>query len=217
MRRLILWSILVSALAGVLISFMLSLSKHEPAGPALTLRQARGERAQDSRTARLGNPAPGLTGLGLTDQEGRPFDENRLEGRAWIADFIFTSCAGTCPGMSAKMASLQQRLPPEVLLVSFSVDPKRDTPTVLAEYARRYGAQPGRWFFLTGMDQDLVQGFVQHGFNLSAAEGGSPEEPIIHSVRFVLVDRAWKIRGYYDSTDPEMLKQLEEDAKALAK
>ena len=123
--------------------------------------------------------------------------------------------------MSAKMADLQQRLPPEIPLVSISVDPKRDTPPVLAEYARRYGAQPGRWFLLsaTGVDiqndPELLYRFVQHGFGLSASEGGSPEEPIVHSVRFVLVDRTGQIRGYYDSSELAQFEKLVRDAGSL--
>ena len=157
----------------------------------------------------------------LTDQEGRSFDSGSFQSRVWIADFIFTSCAGTCPGMSAKMAELQHHLPLDLLLVSFSVDPKRDTPAVLAEYARRYGAQPGRWFLLsaTGVDiqndPELLYRFVQHGFGLSAAEGESPEEPIVHSVRFVLVDRTGQIRGYYDSSEPAQFEKLIRDAGTL--
>ena len=216
MRRFILWSILILTLAGTFAASAWSLRKGAPAASVTVAATEKDPRAQ-----REGNPAPGFTGLGLTDQEGRPFDENRLKGRVWIADFIFTSCAGTCPGMSAKMAELQHHLPLDLLLVSFSVDPKRDTPAALAEYARRYGAQPGRWFLLsaTGVDiqndPELLYRFVQHGFGLSASEGESPEEPIIHSVRFVLVDRAGQIRGYYDSSEPTQFEKLIRDAGSL--
>lgn len=203
MRRLILWSLLISVIAGILISFMLSLSKHEPPNSSapITLNPSKGERL----------PAPSLA---LTDQAGQPFSSNSLKGRVWIVNFIFTSCAGTCPGMSAKMAALQQRLPVEIPLVSISVDPKRDTPPVLAEYALRYAAQPGRWSFLTGPEEEIRR-ITQQGFRLGMAEGGSPEEPIIHSVRFVLVDREGMIRGYYDSTEPAQFEKLIRDAGSL--
>ena len=207
MRRFLLWSFLIAALAGIFGAAALSRPKSGPAASVTAVKE--------TRIARKAHPAPGFTGLGLTDQAGRPFDESRLKGRVWIADFIFTSCAGSCPGMSAKLAELQRRLPPEVLLVSFSVDPKRDTPPVLAEYARRYGAHPDRWFFLTGLEETMVQPFIGQGFELSVAEGGSPEEPIVHSVRFVLVDRDWQIRGYYDSTDPAQIEKLVRDAGSL--
>ena len=116
--------------------------------------------------------------------------------------------------MSAKMTLLQQRLPPEIPLVSISVDPKRDTPPVLAEYALRYAAQPGRWFFLTGPEEEIRR-VAQQGFRLGVAEAGSSEEPVIHSIRFVLVDREGMIRGYYDSTEPAQFERLIRDASSL--
>ena len=151
----------------------------------------------------------------LTDQAGQPFAAGSLKGRTWIADFIFTSCAGTCPQMTARMASLQAKLPPKVRLVSISVDPQRDTPQVLAEYAGRHGADPARWRFLTG-DPARIAPLVSQGFRLSYAEGTDPAEPIIHSVRFVLVDPSGAIRGYYDSSDSAQVERLVRDAKSLA-
>ncbi len=205
MRRFFLWSLLIAAIAGILMAFALS-----PSTRPFVLRRAQHERDPLTLSLSKGEriPAPSFQ---LTDQTGRPFDSSILKGRVWIADFIFTSCAGTCPGMSSKMALLQQRLPPEVLLLSISVDPERDTPPVLAEYARRFGAQPGRWFFLTGPREEIHR-VAQQGFRLSVAEGGSPEEPVIHSVRFILVDRQGAIHGYYDSTEPAQLEQLLSDA-----
>ena len=146
----------------------------------------------------------------LTDQAGRTITLASLAGHPWVADFIFTSCAGTCPQMTARMAGLRKKLP-GVRLVSFSVDPARDTPQVLAAYAARYGADARRWVFLTGKPEE-VTALVTQGFRLSRAEGTDPREPIIHSVRFVLVDAAGAIRGYYDSTDPEHMERLLQDA-----
>ena len=156
-------------------------------------------------------PVPTFT---LTDQTGQSFGSESLKGRVWIADFIFTSCAGSCPQMTEKMAVLQRRLPAEIQFVSISVDPSRDSPPILAEYARRFGAQDQRWHFLTG-SQTVITPLVAQGFRLSIAEGGSPEEPITHSIRFVLIGRDGTIRGYYDSTDPKTVEQLKQDAVAL--
>ena len=197
MRSRILWFFLFSVIVGVLGA--LAWSRLRPPAPV----------------PKTPPPSYGAApSFFLTDQEGRSFDSGSLQGRVWIADFIFTSCAGTCPGMSAKMADLQQRLPPEIPLVSISVDPKRDTPPVLAEYALRYAARPGRWFFLTGPEEEIRR-VAQQGFHLGMAEGGSPEEPVIHSIRFVLVDRAGQIRGYYDSSEPPQLEKLVRDAGTL--
>lgn len=165
-------------------------------------------------------PPPALPLLGqvpdfnLTDESGAPFDRDRLLGKAWVADFIFTSCAGQCPQMTAQMQALQRRLPPEVHLVSITVDPVRDSPEVLAQYAKAYQAQPGRWHFLTGDPAGLSQ-LALEGFRLSYAKGGPPEEPITHSIRLVLVDPTGSIRGYYDGTDPKAVQRLIKDADGL--
>lgn len=205
MKRASLWSILFLFIAGILGAFAWSVLKRPAAfssqGPSVNepLRPT---------------PSPAAPSFLLTDQTGRPFDSARLKGHVWVADFIFTSCAGSCPQMSEKMSALQKQLPEEIRLVSITVDPKRDTPAALAEYGRRYGAREGRWIFLTGPADEIAQ-IVQKGFLLSVAEGGSPEEPVTHSSRFVLVDRAGGIRGYYDSTDPNELKRLIRDAGSL--
>src|SRR5699024_853354 len=88
------------------------------------------------------------------DESGEDFDVAELQGHWWVADFIFTNCTTVCLPMTANMGKLQSKLEDEglddVKLVSFSVDPDRDTPEVLAEYAEENGADLDRWTFLTG-------------------------------------------------------------------
>lgn len=203
MSRKFLWAFLVLVMAAVI-------------GAALFRR---GNPSTDSSRLEI-QTEPARTGevprFRLVDQAGRPLDSQSLRGRVWVADFIFTSCGGACPEMSRKMSLLQKKLPGEVQLVSVSVDPVRDSPPVLAAYAAQYGADPNRWHFLTG-SPEAVQTLVQKGFRLSVAEGGSPEEPITHSQRFVLVDQEGRIRGYYDSNEPEKLDQLVRNASSLSR
>src|SRR5207247_6172175 len=89
----------------------------------------------------------------LTDQAGKSVTLHDLAGRVWVADFIFTSCGGTCPLMTAKMRKLQDVLPPEIRLVSITVDPASDTPEILAAYAGEHGAVGDRLLFLHGVYQ----------------------------------------------------------------
>jgi protein SCO1/2 len=157
----------------------------------------------------------------LTERSGQPFGLNDLRGQVWVADFIFTNCAGTCPIMTTAMTEIQKTALAEKLddikLVSITVDPERDTPEVLQRFADGYGALQDRWYFLTG-EGAAIQQLANKGFLLSAATGGgSEEEPIIHSNRFVLVDRQGRIRGYYDGTDEEGVAQLLQDLKKLYK
>jgi len=151
----------------------------------------------------------------LIDSDARPFSGVALRNKVWIANFIFTSCAGTCPAMSAKMRKLQDGLPAEIHLVSFTVDPARDTPQVLAAYAKQYAAEPSRWHFVTGEKAALYKLSIE-GFKLAVDDTmGAEVEPITHSTRFVLVDRMGQIRGFYSGMEEQDLSRLAADARTL--
>ena len=153
-----------------------------------------------------------LPDFALTDQRGVSFALSDLQDKVWIADFIFTSCGTICPPMTIEMARLQDEFAAEeVHFVSFSVDPERDTPEVLFRYADYYGADGDRWSFLTGQKEAIYQ-LAQDGFNLAAGHRGSE---ILHSTRFVLVDRNQQLRGYYDSRSKAHLQQLRQDIQTL--
>ena len=98
-----------------------------------------------------------LSDFSLVDQNNDPISLKTFNGKIWIADFIFTRCAGPCPILSSHMQRMQGMLShsPEVVLVSFSVDPEYDTPEVLAKYASTFGAEKDKWFFLTG-DREVI-------------------------------------------------------------
>lgn len=158
----------------------------------------------------------------VTDDE-RPFTERDLAGRTWVADFVFTRCGGICPALSTQMKRLQTTLDRagmrDVGLVSFSVDPLHDTPGVLRDYATRFGADPQRWRFVTG-NRAALYALVRDGFRLAVEpqpEGVTPAagELITHSDRFVLVDPALQIRGYYHGTDAADVDRLLADIAAL--
>ena len=170
-------------------------------------------------------PLEGLAQYGLvpefslTERSGRTISIADLRGKIWIADFIYTTCTDTCPLQAAEMAKLQEQWINErdLKLVSFSVDPERDTPQVLSDYAKRFKADANSWLFLTG-DKEQIAGLVQDGFRLAAMpapSAGSDSGVILHSPRFVLVDRETTIRGYYDSRDAEALQRLKRDVASL--
>jgi cytochrome oxidase Cu insertion factor (SCO1/SenC/PrrC family) len=145
-----------------------------------------------------------------------PFERRALQGRAWIADFVYTRCAGPCPLLSANMAGLQKKLPASVGFLSFTVDPEHDSPEVLTVYAARFHADPQRWFFLTGEKAELIR-LAREGFLLPIAENAAaaPGERYAHSTRFVLLDGEARVRGWYDGDDPASLERLAADAKKL--
>lgn len=139
----------------------------------------------------------------LIERSGNTVTRVDLEGKVWVASFFFTCCAGPCPQVSGTMAELSQALAaePDVRLVSFTVDPERDTPQVLQKYADRYGADPKRWRFLTGPQETLYQ-LIEKSFFLAVHQNDgkerTPGNEVTHSTRLVLVDRRGHIRGYFD-------------------
>jgi protein SCO1/2 len=152
----------------------------------------------------------------LTDQEGKSFTNASVAGKVWVANFVFTRCAGPCPTMTANMAGLAQAIEhPDVRFVSFSVDPDYDTPEILKDYAGRFGADHARWSFVTGEKSQIFR-LAERGMKISAAPADA-NNVIIHSEKFVLIDRDGWIRGYYDLNDPAAMKKLPDDVRALAR
>jgi len=161
-----------------------------------------------------------LPDFALTDHEGRRVDRESLRGAIWVADFIFTRCDGSCPKMTNRMFHLQSQLreweakSPDVAkvkLITVSVDPERDDVATLSEYARFHHAEP-RWRFLTG-DRKVIQNLGFSGFKVSTVEVRE-----MHSRRFLLVDGASRVRGYYaviDDDGPGELERLSADLKSL--
>src|SRR6059058_142476 len=151
----------------------------------------------------------------LTNQNGQPFGSVQLAGKIWIADFVYTTCPGPCPMISSRMSELQKPLEKtDVHLVSFSVDPEKDTPEVLRRYAERLQAEPGRWDFLTG-PKSAIYKLSHDGFKLAISDGSDAQGIPVHSTRMVLVDRHGQIRGYYDAIEPEAITKLLADTNHL--
>lgn len=153
----------------------------------------------------------------LVTMRGENVTVGDLAGKVTIYDFIFTRCKGICPLLSQRMAQLTRSIGDErVAFASISVDPAYDTPAALARYAAAYGGDQ-RWMFYTGDRDEIIELSVK-GFKLAAGEASpNPDEPILHSTKFVLVDAAGTIRGYYDSNDAAALETLRRDALRLAR
>ena len=155
---------------------------------------------------------PDFSLTGVTVDGTSPFDRRAMLGRVWVADFIFTRCVGPCPMLSANMQALQSKLPKSVGLVSFSVDPDHDSPEVLSVYARKFSADPQRWFFVTGDKAALLRLF-REGFLVAYDQDAAGN--ISHATNFVLVDAQARVVRYYDGLDSSALERLAADAKRL--
>ena len=163
------------------------------------------------------NPPPppslgSIPNFRLTDQTGQTFDSTKtLNGHVWVANFIFTNCMGPCPRMTSQMRQLRNKATGDLQLVSFTIDPDRDTPEVLTAYAKRFQADSRNWHFLTGTRADLRK-LSWDAFHLGDVNGD-----LEHSTRFVLIDRKSNIRGYYDTSDTTSIPKLLNDIQQVTK
>ncbi len=171
--------------------------------------------------ARPAEPMPvfgRISDFSLTDSSGETITRDDLAGRVWVVDFFFTSCATICPRMTERFVELQAQLGdnPQVTLVSISVDPERDTPERLRRYGEKYGANPVMWWFLTG-DMDVIRRLSEDSFHLGLedAPAGGGTDQVLHSSKFVLLDRKARIRGYYDGLAPGTAEILAADIHRL--
>lgn len=149
----------------------------------------------------------------MVTQDGKPFRSEALAGHVWVADFIFTNCPGPCLRMSSQMKKVQTATAgtPEIRMLSFTIDPERDTPEVLTAFASRYQADHSRWFFLRG-SLPTLQILSRDTFKLGDVDG-----TVNHSTRFVLVDKRGRVRGIYRSQDEDPAGKVAADALQLQK
>jgi cytochrome oxidase Cu insertion factor (SCO1/SenC/PrrC family) len=141
----------------------------------------------------------------LTNQDGQITTLATLTNHVWVADIIFTRCAGPCPRMTGQMRSLQNALPAErnARLITLTTDPENDSPEVMKRYGTRFGADFNRWKFLTGTKSEIAR-LAANSLKLSA-QPVKPEEQkdsadlFIHTTIFVIVDKHAQLRGFYET------------------
>lgn len=156
----------------------------------------------------------------LVDQTGQPATDALFRGKIHIASFFFTRCGTVCPKLSSQLTRVQDifRKEPNLVFLSYSVDPEHDKPEQLREYATRYEAIPGKWYFLTG-DKTVIYRLAQRGYYLPVVDAGvsngNPDETFIHSEKLVLVDKDGIIRGFYDGTDKKDVDRLVLETRVL--
>jgi protein SCO1/2 len=177
------------------------------------------------RAVRADHPEPlpvikQLPDFEFVDQYGEAFGSENLRGKVWVANFIFTRCRTSCPIFTKEMTVVQHRtkqLADAIHLVSFTVDPKYDTPEVLLAYAQANRVSPRMWSFLTG-DLDQIRATVVDGFDSAMGDGDGAtgdHSGLFHGSHFVLVDFEGRIRGYYRSGEDEVLDRMLGDINVL--
>ncbi len=152
----------------------------------------------------------------LKNQEGDVYSHNDLEGKIYVADFFFTSCPSICPKMTTNMKKFAAAFKnnEEVKIVSFTVDPERDTVEKLKKYADKNGIDSKQWNLLTG-DKETIYELGVYGYLLSAQEDALAPGGFLHSGQFILVDKEKRIRGIYEGTNAKEIDRMMGDTKIL--
>jgi protein SCO1 len=152
-----------------------------------------------------------------TDQTNSEFGLSDLDGKVWIADLIFTNCETVCPPMTANMSQLQDKLAGadvDVELVSFSVDPKRDTPEELMKFSEKFDADLSNWHFLTGYDNEEIKSFAESSFK-TAVDADPNSDQFIHGTAFYLVNKDGVVVKKYSGVSNVPYEEIVDDVKAL--
>lgn len=159
----------------------------------------------------------------LIDQKGNKFSSEDVKGKIYVADFFFTRCGTICPKLSNSLSRVQSIFSADsnVVIVSHSVDPKHDSSVVLQQYAQKYDAKYGKWYFLTG-DKKAIYDLAIKGYKLPVADASeydnkikSIDETFIHSEKLLLIDKEGYIRGIYDGTYSPDVERLIGEVKVL--
>ncbi len=157
----------------------------------------------------------------FTDQEGNTITQKDVQGKVFVVEYFFTTCKGICPKMNEQMDRVYKAFKGnnEVMILSHTVDPKKDTVAAMKEYSLRFEADPKQWKFLTGDKKELYD-MARYSYLVTAADDTATSDintDFIHTDRFVLVDKNGHIRGQYEGTDEGKVNQLIGDIKLLLK
>ena len=135
----------------------------------------------DARLSRIG-PAPDFA---LTLQDGARIGLADLRGKVVVVTFIYTTCADTCPLLTAKLVGIQRQLDTDgarVRFVAITVDPEKDTPAALRRYAEGHGAKAPGWIFLTGTKGEIAEVARRYGIYVKRRPGGDVDHTFLTSV-----------------------------------
>ncbi|MDB5249049.1 MAG: hypothetical protein JWQ40_3443 [Segetibacter sp.] len=161
----------------------------------------------------------------LVNQLGDTVSLYDIQDRIIVADFFFTRCPNICPKMTQNMAKLQQSFSQMkqgrkvidssiVRFLSFSIDPERDSVTALKSYADKFGVNHDNWWMLTG-NKKTIYDFALNEVKLGLEDGEGVDTSFIHSQKFVLLDKNYVVRGYYNGLEKESLALLAKDIGLL--
>lgn len=150
------------------------------------------------------------------NQDSILISDKDFDGKIYVADFFFTSCNTICPIMHRNMLDVYKKFKdnPKVKLLSHSIDIKYDLPSRLKTYATKLGVEGNQWEFVHG-SRDSIFNIAAKNYLVSAFEDSSDPQGLVHQGWFILVDTKKQLRGAYDGTKADQVKQLMEDMDKL--
>ena len=157
----------------------------------------------------------------FTNQEGKTITDQDVKGKIRVVEYFFTTCKGICPKMNENMSGVYETFKgnKNIVILSHTVDPKKDTVGAMKEYSMRFNADPSQWIFLTGDKKELYD-MARYSYLVTAVDDTAVvdiQSDFIHTEKFVLVDPTGHIRGQYDGTDKGAVNQLIGDIQTLIK
>lgn len=155
----------------------------------------------------------------FTNQQNEQFTEKDMDGKISVVDFFFTSCPGICPKLAISMAGLQKEYlnDDDLLLLSHTVMPAKDSVPVLKEYGEANNVNFNRWKLLTSNRADIYDLGRKYYFVEEDLGVNSDSTVFLHTENFVLVDKDRHIRGIYNGLDPSSMEALKGDIAELKK
>ncbi|HTM66179.1 MAG TPA: SCO family protein [Flavipsychrobacter sp.] len=176
-------------------------------------------REQPKKLPVLGEGDHKVRQFSFINQDGKTVTNKDVEGKTYVVEYFFTTCKGICPKMNENMSKVYQafRGDKRVMILSHTVDPKKDTVAAMKEYSLRFDADPSQWMFLTGDKKELYD-MARYSYLVTATDDTGTtdiQSDFIHTDRFVLVDGTGHIRGLYEGTNIGSVNQLIGDIKGL--
>lgn len=156
-----------------------------------------------------------IRAFSFTDQLGRTVSNGDLAGKIYLTDFFFTSCPSICPKVKKQMLRIYDKVldNDDILLVSHTIDPKRDTPEALKTYSDNMEVNHDKWRFLTGDKEELLD--IADDYFVPAYEDQEAPGGFDHSGKVLLIDKAGRIRSFGDGTEPKEISKLMKDIDIL--
>lgn len=156
----------------------------------------------------------------FTNQEGKRITEEDIAGKVTVVEYFFTTCKGICPRMNKNMQKVYAQFKdrPDFRILSHTVDPETDSVGKMKQYADSLGADPARWWFLTGR-KDSLYAAARNSYLLDDPKNnaGAIDEQFIHTQFFALVDKQGNIRGIYDGLKQGELDEMTRNIEVLLK